>query len=129
MQAFFRDQYTRRVFLWLALLVLLLVLLFNPAVGFGETAQEGLVRTGIVEIHGKTSNTIIVGERHFLVSQSTTIRDINGKEIPLIDLRVPCEAELQYRLIVDKDPESLQVTVKRLFPHSTMDYMFQVREY
>lgn len=129
MQIFFRDQHTRRIFLWLALLILLLLLLFNPAVGFGDTAQEGMVRTGIVKIRGKTSNTIVVGERHFLVSQSTMIRDINGKEIPLIDLRVPCEAELKYRLIVDKDPVSLQVTVKRLFPHSSMDYMFQVREY
>ncbi|MEJ2723283.1 MAG: hypothetical protein P8175_01310 [Deltaproteobacteria bacterium] len=129
MQTFFKDQYTRRIFLWLALLVLLLVLLFNPAVGFGGAAEEGMVRTGIVEIRGKTSDTIIVGERHFLVSESTRILDINGKEIPLIDLRVPCEAELKYRLIVDKKPVSLQVTVKRLFPHSSMDYMFQVREY
>jgi hypothetical protein len=129
MQAFFKDQYTRRIFLWLALLILLLVLLFNPAVGFGETAQKGIVRTGIVKIRGKTSNTIIVGERHFLVSESTSIRDINGKEIPLIDLRVPCQAELKYLLIVDKNPVSLQVTVKELFPHSSMDYMFQVREY
>jgi hypothetical protein len=129
MRAFIKDQYTRRIFLWLALLILLLVLLFNPAVGFGDAAQKGLVRTGIVEIRGKTSNSIIVGERHFLVSQSTTIHDINGKAIPLIDLRVPCVAELTYRLIMDKNPVSLQVRVKELFLHSTMDYMFQVREH
>ena len=129
MQTFFKDQYTRRIFLWLALLILLLVLLFNPAVGFGDDAQKGIVRNAIVEIRGKTSNTILVGERHFVVSESTTIRDIDGKEIPLIDLRVPCLAELKYLLVVDKNPLSLQVTVKELFLHSTRDYMFQVREY
>jgi hypothetical protein len=129
MQEFFKDQYTRRIFLWLALLILLLLLLFNPAVGFGDAAHKGLVRNAIVEIRGKTSDSILVGERHFLMTPSTTIRDVNGKEIPLIDLRVPCEALLKYRLIMDEDPVSLQVTVKRLFPHSSMNYMFEVREY
>jgi hypothetical protein len=129
MLPFHNDQCLRRIFLWLGLLILLLVLLFNPAVGFGETSSSGIVRSGLVEIRGKTSNTLVVGERHFLVAQSTSILDINGKEIPLIDLRVPCEAEMEYRLTMDQDPVALRVVVKRFLPHSSMDWMFQVREY
>jgi hypothetical protein len=129
MQTFFKDQYTRRICLWLSLLILLLVLLFSPGVSLGEAISKGVVRSAILEIRGKTSNTIVVGERHFLVDQSTTIRDINGKEIPLIDLRVPCEAKVKYRLSMGEKPVTLQVMVKRFFPHSSMDYMFQVREY
>jgi hypothetical protein len=55
MQAFFKDQYTRRLVLWLALLILLLVLLLNPAVGFGVTMQTDADRSGVVKMRGKTT--------------------------------------------------------------------------
>ncbi|MFB0521790.1 MAG: hypothetical protein ACETWD_10250 [Desulfatiglandales bacterium] len=113
MSKFYRSQCIQPVVLWVALL--LVFSLSKPIIG----SPEGLVRSGSVKIEGKTSDSIILAERHFIVTESTTILDVNGKKIQLTNLPVPCEAEIQYRLRMDQDPVTLKIVIKRVLPGSS----------
>ena len=107
---------------------LMVFLLFNPVIGFAQSPQMGLKRSGSVKIEGKTIDAIIVAERHFIITESTTIMDINGKEIQLNDLPIPCEAKIQYRLRMDQDPVTLKIIIKRVLPGSSTAWTSQVSE-
>jgi hypothetical protein len=109
------------------LLVLCMLLPFLLAGQAMSSAEEGLLRTGYVRIEGKTNSSVLVGERQFMITESTLILDRHGKEIPLIDLPIPCEANLQYRLTMNKDPVVLRLAVSKLFPHSSSSWMYQER--
>ncbi|NVL92102.1 MAG: hypothetical protein HWN71_03595, partial [Desulfobacterales bacterium] len=74
---------------------------------------------GLVKIDGKTNTAIIVKERHFSVTELTTILDVKGKKIQLDDLPIPCKAKIRYRLRMDQDPEALKVVVKKAFRGSS----------
>lgn len=113
MSKFYRSQCIQPVVLWVALL--LVFSLSKPIIG----SPEGLVRSGSVKIEGKTSDSIILAERHFIVTEATTILDVNGKKIQLTNLPVPCEAEIQYRLRMDQDPVTLKIVIKRVLPGSS----------
>jgi len=67
---------------------------------------------------GKTSYSIIVGERHFQETESTVFLDLNGKNIDLGNLPVPCKADIKYLLRMDQDPLILKVVVIELYPES-----------
>ena len=96
-----------------------------PVMSFGE---NGLVRTGYVRLDGKTNHSVTVGERRFMITESTLILDRHGKQIPLIDLPIPCEVNLRYRIMMNKDPVVLRLAVSKLFPHSSSSWMYHVRE-
>lgn len=113
MSKFYRSQCIQPVVLWVALL--LVFSLSKPIIG----SPQGLVRSGSVKIEGKTSDSIIAAERHFIVTESTTILDVNGKKIQLTNLPVPCKAEIQYRLRMDQDPVTLKIVIKRVLPGSS----------
>jgi hypothetical protein len=113
MSKFYRSQCIQPVVLWVALL--LVFSLSKPIIG----SPQGLVRSGSVKIEGKTSDSIILAERHFIVTESTTILDVNGKKIQLTNLPVPCKAEIQYRLRMDQDPVTLKILIKRVLPGSS----------
>jgi hypothetical protein len=113
MSKFYRSQCIQPVVLWVALL--LVFSLSKPIIG----SPQGLVRSGSVKIEGKTSDSIILAERHFIVTESTTILDVNGKKIQLTNLPVPCKAEIQYRLRMDQDPVTLKIVIKRVLPGSS----------
>jgi hypothetical protein len=63
-----------------------------------------------------------------MVTAETRIYDTHGTPIPLIDLAVPCEATVQYRLIMDKSPVVLRIQVKRPLPGASVSPLFHVRE-
>jgi hypothetical protein len=105
--------------LWIAFLLLLPLSIAMPGIGFSESVPSGLVRTGLVNITGKTDRAIIVSERHFLVTQKTTILDIYGKQIDLSHLPIPCQADVKYVLRMDQDPVSIKIVVKEIFPNSS----------
>jgi hypothetical protein len=108
----YRRQCIQSVVLWVALLVFFS--LSKPAIG----SPQGLVRSGLVKVEGKTGDSIIAAERHFIVTESTTILDVNGKKIQLTNLPIPCKAEIQYRLSMDQDPVTLKIVIKRVLPGS-----------
>ena len=113
---FVRDD-RLRAFLF-CLVSLLPFLMSEPVIGFAKSPPMALTRSGFVKIDGKTRNAIIIIERHFTVTESTTILDVHGKKIQLDDLPTPCKAKIMFRLRMDQDPETLKVVVKEVFPHS-----------
>ncbi|UCF73949.1 MAG: hypothetical protein JSW35_05790, partial [Deltaproteobacteria bacterium] len=114
---FLRGHCLRGIFLCFVPLLLLLV--SNPGIGFAKSPSKDFIRSRLVRIDGKTNSALILKERHFTVTESTTMVAVNGKKIQLSDLPVPCEAEVTYRLSMDQDPEALKVMVKKVFPHSS----------
>jgi len=109
-------------------LLLILPILIFPGVGMGEGQGTVWVRNMTLQINAKTEGSILVGERHFKVTEATIISNVGGKKIPLIDLPIPCEARVQYRLSMDKEPEIVKMSVRKIFPHSTPAWVYQVRE-
>jgi hypothetical protein len=108
-----RDKAIQR-FAWFFVLLLLLFL-FASGKGFAEKSvtDTSLVRTSSVRIDCKNRNTITVGERHFEVTRDTLIKDAQNQEISFTLLSVPCEAEIQYELRMDRDPLCLSINIKR----------------
>ena len=101
------------------LIVPLFVIIAYPGTGFPEPAQKSLDRSATLTIGGKTADYILIGERHFTVTEATVIITLKGKKIQLSDLAVPCEAVIEYRLIMDEDPLALKITVKKLLEGAT----------
>ena len=118
-----RIKTLERTFLVIGVVVL--CLLAGPASSFDD---KGVLRTGYVRVDAKDTSSVTIGERQFLVTATTLILDRHGKQIPLIDLAIPCEANLQYRLRMDKDPVIERLAVVKLFPHSSPSWMYHVRE-
>jgi len=100
-------------------LLLLFFLISKPVIGFPESTPTGLSRTALVMINGKTHSTIMASERHFELTEKTTILDIYGKNIELDDLPIPCMADMKYILRMDQNPVVLKVVVKEVFPNSS----------
>ncbi len=119
---YLRGHMSRPIVLWVVFLLLLFFLISKPAIGFSETLPKGLLRTAVVEVHGKTHHSVLVGERHFLLMKETTFSDLNGQSITLDDLPVPCKADIKYLLRMDEDPLLLQLTIKELYPESLSVY-------
>lgn len=109
-------------------LVCLVLLLAAGTVTAAESMNTGAVREKLLIIDTKTEHAVIVGERKFMVTAETRIYDTRGSQIPLIDLAVPCEAMVQYRLIMDKSPVVLRVQVKKLLPGASVSPLFHLRE-
>jgi hypothetical protein len=92
---------------------ILFFLVSTPVTGFAKSPPKGLIRSGLVKTDGKANTALIVKERHFSVTESTTILDNKGKKIQLDNLPIPCKAKTRYRLRMDQDPEALKVVVKK----------------
>ena len=91
----------------------LFVVTADPGAVFSKGQPQSLDRSAKLTISGKTDDAVIIGERHFTVTEATVIIDMKAKKIRLSDLAVPCEAEVKYRLIMDEDPLALKITVKK----------------
>jgi hypothetical protein len=109
---------SRPIVLWVVFLLLLFFLISKPAIGFSETLPKGFLRTAVVEVQGKTHHSILVGERHFLLTENTTFLDLNGQNMELDKLPVPCKADIKYLLRMDEDPLLLELVIKELYPDS-----------
>jgi len=92
----------------------LFVVTADPGAVFSKGQPQSLDRSAKLTISGKTDDAVIIGERHFTVTEATVIIDMKAKKIRLRDLAVPCEAEVKYRLIMDEDPLALKIAVKKL---------------
>jgi len=113
---FYRGQSIYKISLCLVFSLLFLLL---PVTGFSESLPKGLTRSGSVIIQGKTSDAIIVSERHFVVTEATTIVTMEGEKIQLSALPIPCKAEITYQLRMDQDPVTLSISIKQLLRGSS----------
>ena len=107
-----RGYAMQKALLWFVFLALFS--LFRPSPGLSESPGRNLIKSGSVMIEGKTADAVVVGERHFLVTEATTIRDVKGKTIDLSALPIPCKAEISYRLRMDEDPVALSISIKQI---------------
>ena len=117
MYRFFKGQVICGIAFWF--IIAMFVMIAYPGTGFPEPAQKSLDRSATLTISGKTADAIFIGERHFTVTETTVIIDMKEKKIRLSDLGVPCEAQIEYRLIMDQDPLALKITVKKLLEGAT----------
>jgi len=117
MYRFFKGQLISRIAFWF--IVPILVIIAYPDAGLSEPAQKSLDRSATLTISGKTADAVLIGERHFTVTEATVIIDMKENKIRLSDLAVPCEAVIEYRLIMDEDPLALKITVKKLLEGAT----------
>ena len=79
--------------------------------------QTTISETVIIESKG--DGGIVIAERRYAVTKSTTILDVSGETIPLCDLRVPSEAVVEYRLRKNQDPVCVRIENKRLLEGAT----------
>jgi hypothetical protein len=112
----------------LCLLYVIVLLSAVSAIAAEDTETGGVVRNKLLILGDKSEHAVIVGERKFVVTGDTVIFNMHGKQIPLIDLAVPCEAMVQYRLVMDKSPVALRVQVKKNLPGASVSPLFHVRE-
>ncbi|KPK20827.1 MAG: hypothetical protein AMK69_23180 [Nitrospira bacterium SG8_3] len=115
---YLRGHMSRPIVLWVVFLLLLFFLISKPAIGFSEPLPKGLLRTAVVEVNGKTHHSILVGERDFELTETTTFLDLNGQNIELDKLPVPCKADIKYLLRMDENPLLLELAIKELYPES-----------
>ena len=106
----------------------LMLLFLTGPVTAAESADMGVIRNKLLIIDGKTEHAVMVGERKFVVTGDTAIFNLQGREISLIDLAVPCEANVQYRLIMDKSPVVLRLQVQKHLPGASSSPLFRLRE-
>jgi len=126
MYRFFKGQLICRIAF--CFIVPIFVIIAFPDTGFSETAQKSLDRSATLTISGKTADYILIGERHFTVTKATVIIDMKENKIRLSDLAVPCEAVIEYRLIMDENPLALKITVKKLLEGATTRWSTSVSE-
>ena len=119
-----RTDFRPVIFCFLFLVLLLLA----GSVIATESGDTGVVRNKFLIITTKTDHAVVVGERKFVVTEETTLFNMHGQPIPLIDLAVPCEANVQYRLIMDKSPVVMRLQVKKTLPGATVSPLLHLRE-
>lgn len=83
--------------------------------GFQETG--GTLESAVIKQKGEDG--LVINGKRCLLSQTLIILDIMGKEIPLCDLPVPCEATVEYDWPSGDDPVCIRVEVTRLLEGDT----------
>jgi hypothetical protein len=113
-----------------AVFVILCTMLITAAgsVLAAEIVDTGVVRNKLLIINDKSDHAVIVGERKFVIAGDTMIFNLHGKQIPLMDLAVPCEATVQYRIEMNKPPAVLRLQVKKPLPGATVSPLLHQRE-
>ncbi|MBW2108167.1 MAG: hypothetical protein JRI36_05805 [Deltaproteobacteria bacterium] len=110
------DRCKKHCTVVLVIAIFLVIGFVTPAGIFARgtaAPATSLVRTGTMTIEAKTDDAVISGERHFVVTDSTSIIDANGNPIQLADFPVPAKARIRYRLRMDQDPLCLKIEIKQ----------------
>ena len=116
------SRVCRCFFINQSVLVYLLFVFFSLqafSVCHAETSGDQATVSETVIIESKGDGGIIIAKRRYVVMDSTTILDISGKAISLCELKVPSEAEVEYRLREDQDPVCIKIENKRLLEGAT----------
>ena len=93
---------------------LIVFLLSGCSTCFVENSEGQTVVSGTVTIKSKGDGRVVIDGQRYVVKESTTIIDVNGKKISLCDLPVPCEAVVECRKGESQDPVCLKIETKRL---------------
>ena len=95
----------------------LLVVVLAPMAAFAERGSKGLsdplLRKEEITIDGKGADYVASVEWRFELDDMSVLTDINNRTISVGEIPVPCVAEIEYRLQIDKDPLLLRLKIKR----------------
>ena len=94
--------------------LLILGLFWGYPLCSAEKPEKEATLPGTVDIEKKGDSRIIINGNRYLVDKSTIIIDVDGKNITLCDLAVPCEAVVEYRSRENQEPVCLKIETKRL---------------
>jgi hypothetical protein len=105
--------------------LLLLVLVLAPMVASAErstkSTSDPLLRKEEITIDEKGADYIASVEWRFELDDTSVLTDMNNKMISGGEIPVPCVAEIEYRLQIDKDPLLLSLKIKRILPGARTD--------
>ncbi len=101
----------------------LLMLLVSPPPTLcsqGESNQKNDIneRMELALIKDKDVDAIFIDGHKYRVDESTLIFDPLGKEIPICDLPVPCEAQVEFKNVEGLGPVVLRIEVRRLLENT-----------
>ena len=77
---------------------------------YAEEIDDTYTETMIIA--DKSDNFVVVNERKFILTESTKILDAQGNKMNIVNIVVPCKAEILYQLKTDEDPVCIKITVK-----------------
>jgi hypothetical protein len=103
-----------------AAILLGMLFAFLPVVFATASTEENAVHARVV-IQDKAPGVIVIKGEHFKVTDATLILDILGKRIPLCDLPVPCEADVEYQRGEGTAPVCLVIETRRLLPGANIE--------
>lgn len=112
----------------LSVIFLIVFILSGHTMASGEDLEKGILRSGTFTIVGKTRDAIIIGERHFRLTGSTTFWGVDRKKIQIYNLPIPCEAEIRYLLRMDQAPLLLEARLTDIPPGASASWELQVQE-
>ena len=105
---------------YLGPLVFLLIILGSSAQALCMDSKpeekSEMIKSALIKDKGDYG--VRIDGRRYRVTESTIILDLLGKEIPLCDLPVPCEALVEYLRIDGLDPVCLRIEMRRLLEDS-----------
>ena len=101
-------------------LVFLFILLGSLPLAFCLESQDdqGNQSFELSLIKDKGDYGILIDGHRYRVTELTLIFDLMGKEIPLCDLPVPCEALVEVQETKGMEPEVLRIEVRRLLENT-----------
>lgn len=118
-------RYLNRKQTTLVIGLLLSTLLLVPMVASAErstkSTSDPLLRKAEVTIDEKGADYIASVEWRFELDDTSVLADMNNKMISVGELPVPCVAQIEYRLQIDKDPLLLSLKIKRSLPGAHTD--------
>ncbi len=116
MEKFRKKIMIRHVVYW----ALLLMIIVPPSMVLGmDGSSDGKIETiKSALIKDKGDYGILIKNQRYKVTESTLIFDLLGKEIPLCDLPVPCEASVEYKKLSETVFVCLRIEMRRLVEDS-----------
>lgn len=111
----FASLHCRRNLLIVCIISLVCLSALSSASAEGKVSERAKA-----VIYGKGRGVVVLGEHGFnmlktnrlTVPYNPMIFDIDGRAIGLDELKIPCEAEVEYRQSGDKEPELFRIRVK-----------------
>lgn len=116
MEKFRKNFMNLHVEYWVFLLVIFGLPSLVQGVDINPDEKIETIKSALIKDKGDYG--ILIKGQRYKVSDSTLILDLLGKEIPLCDLPIPCEALVEYKKIKGLDPICLRIEVRRLLEDS-----------
>jgi hypothetical protein len=105
--------------------LLLLLLVLAPMVASAErstkSTSDPLLRKEEITIDEKGADYVASVEWRFELDDTSVLTDTKNRTISVGEIPVPCVAEIEYRLQIDKNPLLLGLKIKRSLPAARTD--------